>query len=435
MYYTCIILFDAFSLELASGIILTSVKKAEKQCYHFAVTHATMPTVQSISPQTKACHIHKLPIELLAAIFDEHSVHDWQAPFIDFSVCRRWRETTLLYPKLWSHITIPRHCNKKPSSNIKASLSRSRETPLFITFKHPQITYKERYLIDHMLFSKEVASRIRVFCYEGYLKALPTNCIWRTLRALHLKAWCSGTAVLPFDRQHFPSLEELILNGISRLPTLGVVPTLRYLLLSGVQDPSWLLLLLLCSDTLVELIVHNCLPPHFSSTIHLPNLRYLGVFDSFSFNSDLSSFRSHLAAPNLSIIHEQPNYRASFNLRLNFPSVVEYACRLDLLPLDENVFEETLGLQRMALMCPLDGLENIFRLMATSAHHLSHLSAIELFTPDGILITDSQWLELLELLTGTPLSTTLRLKPMPRVSSVLRPFFGIFLPSFPPHIF
>ena len=307
------------------------------------------------------------------------------------------------------------------------SLSRSRETPLFINFKHPQIGLKEGDLIDHILFSNEVASRIRVFCYEGYLAAFPTNRVWRSLRALHLKAWWRGIVDLPFDRQHFPSLEELILNGALSLPTPGVVPPLRYLLLSGVQDPSWLSLLLHCSNTLVELIIYNCLPPPYSPPIHLPNLRYLGIFDSFSFYSALASFRSRLSAPNLSIIHEQPNHRAPFNLRLHFPSVVEYACQAELLSLDENVFEETLVLQRMALMGPLDGLKNIFRLMAASAHHLSHLSAIELLTPDEIPITDSQWLELLELLAGTPLSTTLRLKPMPRVSSVLRPFFGMQL--------
>lgn len=395
---------------------------------------ATMPTFQSTSAQIKACHIHNLPIELLAAIFHEHSVQDWQAPFIDSSVCRRWRETTFLYPKLWSHITIPRH-NRKPSSSIKAALSRSRENPLFITFKHPQITHKERYLINHMLFSDKMAARIRVLCFEGYLNALPANRVWRNLRALHLKAWCSGSAVFPFDRQHFPSLDEVILNGVSRLPNLEVAPPLRYLLLSGVQDSSWLLLLSRCSDTLVELIVHNSLPPPFSSTIHLPKLRYLGIFDCLSFYSGLSSFRSHLVAPKLSIIHEQPTYSASFNLQLHFPSVVEYACRAELLSLDENVFGEGLVLERMALMGPLDGLKNIFRLMARSPHHLSHLSTIELLTPDKNPITDSQWLELLDLLKGTPLSTALKLKPMPRVSSVLRPFFGMFLPFIFPRSF
>jgi hypothetical protein len=392
-----------------------------------------MPTFQSTSAQTKACHVHKLPIELLAAIFDEHSVQDWQAPFIDSSVCRRWRETTLLYPKLWSCITIPRH-NKRPSLSIKTSLSRSRKNPLFINFKHPQITLKERYLIDYMLFSDEVASRIRVLCYEGYLNSLSTNCVWRNLRALHLKGWCFGNASFAFDRQHFPSLDELILHGVLRLPNLGVVPQLRYLLLSGVQDSSWVFLLSQCSDTLVEFVVHNSLPPPFSSTIHLPKLRYLGVFDSFSFHSGLSSFRSRLAAPNLSIIHEQPNYSASFDLRLNFPSLVEYACRAELLSLDENVFAEKLVLERLALMGPLDRLKDIFHLMAIFPDHLSHLSAIELLTPDKNPITDSQWLELLDLLTGTPLSTTLKRKPMPRISSVLRPFFGTFLRFYFPHI-
>ena len=386
-----------------------------------------LPTMQFTSAQTQACHIHKLPIELLAAIFDEHGVQDWQAPFIDSSVCRRWRETTLLYPKLWSHITVPRH-NKKPSSSIKTSLRRSRKNPLFITFKHPQITDTEGDRIVNMLFSDEIAARIWVLCYEGYLDTLPTTRVWRSLRALHLKSWCSKNAVFPLDRQHLPFLEELVLNGVSRLPDLGVVPPLRYLLLSGVQGTSWLLLLSRCSNTLVELIVQNCQPPPYPSTIHLPNLRYLGIFDSFSFHSRLSSLRSHLTAPNLSIIHEQPNYSASFNLRLGFPSVVEYACGTEFLSLDENVFSEGLVLERMALMGPLDGMKDIFRIMAIFPHHLSHLDTIELLTPDKNPITDSQWLELLDLLAGTPLYTTLKLKPMPRISSVLRPFFGIFLP-------
>lgn len=398
-------------------------------------TMPTMPTFQSTSAQTKACHIHKLPVELLAAIFDEHSVQDWQAPFINSRVCRRWRETTLLHPKLWSRIEILRH-NKRPSSSIKTSLSRSREKPLFINFKHPHITYTERYTINHMLFSDEVAPRIWVLCYEGYLNnLLPINRVWRNLRALHLKVWNVQNRGLPLDRQHFPSLEELILTGIMCLPRLGVVPPLRYILLSGVQDASYLPLLSLCSDTLVELILHNTLPPPFSSTIHLPKLQYLGVFDKFHLDSGSSSFRSHLVAPNLSVIHEKLSYRASFNLRLNFPSLVEYACRAELLSLDENVFAERLVLERMALMGPFDGLKNIFRLMEISSHHLSHLSAIELLTPGETPITDSQWLELLDLLTGTPLFTTLKLKPIPRVSSGLRPFFGIFFPFYFPQSF
>ena len=386
-----------------------------------------MPMFRFASAQIKDCHIHKLPIELLAAIFDAHGVQDWRAPFIDSSVCRRWRETTFLYPKLWSHITVPR-CNRKPSSSLKASLSRSRENLLFITFKYPHIIHTEETLIITMLFSDEIAARTRVLCYEGYLNTLPTNRVWRNLRALHLKSWCSKDAVLPLDRQHFPFLEELVLNGVSRLPSLGVVPPLRYLLLSGVQGTSWLLLLSRCSNTLVELIVHNCVPSPHPSTIHLPKLRYLGIFDSFSFHSTLSSLHSHLIAPNLSVIHEQPNYVPSFNLRLNFPSLVEYARGTDFLSLDENAFAEGLVLERMALMCPLDGIKDIFRIMARSPHHLSHLDTIELLTPDQSPITDSQWLELLELLAGTPLYTSLKLKPMPRISSVLRPFFGIFLP-------
>ena len=386
-----------------------------------------MPPMHFTLAQTKACHIHKLPIELLAAIFDEHGAQHWQAPFIDSSACRRWRETALLYPKLWSHITVPRH-NRKPSASIKTSLSRSRENPLFITFKHPQITRTEGDLINNILFSDEIAARIRVLCSEGYLDTLATNRVWRNLRALHLKSWCSKNAVLSFDQQHFPFLEELVLNGVPRLPNLGVIPPLRYLMLSGVQGTSWLLLLSRCSDTLVELIVHNCIPPLYPSTIHLPKLRYLGIFDNFSFHPGLSSLRSHLTAPNLSIIHEQPNHSASFDPGLNFPSLVEYARGTEILSLDENVFAEGLVLERMALIGPLYGMKHIFRLMAISPHHLSHLDAIELLTPDRSPITDSQWLDLLDLLAGTPLYTALKLKPMPRISSVLRPFFGIFLP-------
>jgi F-box-like len=381
--------------------------------------------------QAKVCHIHKLPNELLAAVFEEHLFLHPQAPFIDSRVCRRWRETALLYPKLWSSIIISRS-NKRPSLSLKASFSRSRDRPITISFKYPQLTHEERTLVNKMLFSsKGMASRIKSLCFEDYFTALPKNGVLCNLRALHLKAWRYGETNIPLDRQHLPSLEELILNGVSspNLP-MGAFPPLRYLLLSGVQDSAWMLLLSGCSDTLVELIVHNC---HFRqvgpcSTVYLPKLRYLALFDSLSHYSGLFHLRSYLAAPNLSVIHEQPNYRIPFSLRMGFPSVVEYACRSELLTLDENVFAERLVVERMALMGPLDGLRKIFRLIALYPHHLPRLSTIELITPDGNPITDQQWLELLGLLTGTPLSTTLKLQPMPRLPSVLLPFSGIFLP-------
>ena len=386
-----------------------------------------MTTSLSTPAHIKACHIHKLPIELLATIFNKHSLQDWEAPFIDSRVCRRWRETTLLYPRLWSRIIISRN-NKRPLSRIKVSLSRSRENPLFINFKHPQLTHEERIIISGMLFSDGTASRMQVLCYEGYLTALPIGGVWLNLRALHLKAWGYGHTNIPFDRQHFPSLEELILNGEMPLPiNLGVLPPLRYLLLSCVQDSAWRLVSG-CADTLVELVVHNCQRLPFSMTIDLPKLRYLAVFDSLSHFSGHFNLRSRLAAPSLSVIHEQLNYLAPFNLCLNFPSVVEYACRSEFLCLDENVFGERLVLERMSLMGPLNGLKDIFRIMASSPNHLSRLSAVELRTQDANPITDSQWLELRDLLIGTPLYTTLKLQPMPRVSSVLFPFFGISPP-------
>ena len=119
-------------------------------------------------------------------------------------------------------------------------------------------------------------------------------------------------------------------------------------------------------------------------------------------------------------------------LRLDFSLVVEYACRVEFLTLDGNIFGERLVLERMALVDPsdaLDGLKNIFRLMASSPHRLAHLFAIELITPDGNSITHPQWLELLDLLTGTPLSTVLKPQTMPRVSSALRPFSVCFFHS------
>ena len=386
-----------------------------------------MSTSQSTPALIKACHIHKLPIELLATIFNEHSLQDWQAPFIDSSVCHRWRETTLIYPKLWSRIIISRN-DKGPLSRIKVSLSKSRESPLVIHFKHPLLMHAEGIFITNMLFSDETTSRIQVLCDEGTLTAIPAGGVWRSLRALHLNAWGYGNADIPFDRQHFPSLEELILNGEMPLPmNLEVLPPLRYLLVSETQKTGWELLSG-CSDTLVELIVHDCQQPPFSATINLPKLRYLAVFDSLSIFADPFSVRWGLAAPNLSILHEQLGWSAPFNLRFNFPSLVEYACRVEFSSKDENVFAERLVLERMALMGPLTRLKNIFRLIASSPHHLPHLSAVELATPDGNPITDSQWLELRDLLRGTPLYTTLKLQLMPRVSSVLRPLRGIFLP-------
>ena len=387
-----------------------------------------MTTSLSTPALIKACHIHKLPIELLATIFHEHSFQDWEAPFIDSRVCRRWRETTHLYPELWSRIAISQKY-RRPLSRIKASLSRSRENPLFIHFRRPHLTHGEGNSIRDTLFSDEATSRMRELCYEGYLMTLPVDGVWRNLRALHLKPWGYGNTNtnVPFDREHFPSLEELILNGEMPLPiNLGVLPPLRYLSLMGVHG-SVRELLSGSSDTLVELVVHHCRqPPPSSATIHLPKLRYLAVFDGITYVAEPFTLRSRLVAPNLSVIHEQQDHRVPFNLHFNSASVVEYACQAEFFCLDENVFAERLKLERLALMGPLNGLKKIFRIMASSPHHLSHLSTVELRTQDGSPITDSRWLELRDLLKGTPLHATLKLQPMPRVSSVLWTFFGIF---------
>lgn len=87
--------------------------------------------------------------------------------------------------------------------------------------------------------------------------------------------------------------------------------------------------------------------------------------------------RSCLAAPNLTVIHEQLISRVPFDLRLNFPSLVEYACRAEFLPLDNDVFTYEAHTRKNGSGGCSGGLKNVFRFMATYPHHLSHLSAIE----------------------------------------------------------
>src|SRR5258706_15784461 len=98
---------------------------------------------------------------------EEHSVQELRAPFIDSQVCHRWHETTQLWPRVWSYITmrlIPEH--KIPIDQFKAILERSGDSPLHVNLEYPDFAVVQG-ISATLLFRRPMITRIRTLLLNG----------------------------------------------------------------------------------------------------------------------------------------------------------------------------------------------------------------------------------------------------------------------------
>ena len=353
------------------------------------------------------CYINRLPIELLAAIFEEHSVLELRAPFIDSQVCSRWHETTQHWPRVWSYITMRSPTEHGvPISQFKAILERSGDTPLHVNLEylHSAILLG---ISSMMLFQRPVITRIQTLLLKGRLPGdLRVMEGMPNLRILQLmKCYWGGPVEFLLGTKNFPLLDELVVHCVELLPhaALGSPVLLRTISFYGVAHMEWVNILLECRQTLVEVFLGHCrLPP--PAQIHLPNLKFLAL-------SNMLNFRNHIVAPGLLTFHEQLEHLAPLTLPFTFSSITEYACRVhspfagDETLLAEGVFP---NLERFVLWDRWSGIRDVLWELVTHPHAVPKLNAIELVTESGLDLSDNQWAELERLVVHTPLSSALK---------------------------
>ncbi|KAF7332266.1 MYND-type domain-containing protein [Mycena kentingensis (nom. inval.)] len=157
--------------------------------------------------------IHKLPPEILIAIFEEYMLDAAASNFIPkissalilASVCQRWRDVTLDVPKLWSRIALPQRPSKSHpqfAQLVQTCMQRSRGAPLTLSIAG----CKNTILID--------------------ILATKAAC-WRDLRVDQAVASGRVLAHIP----ELPNLEtiRMQLHLVNELKTiaLGALPRLR----------------------------------------------------------------------------------------------------------------------------------------------------------------------------------------------------------------
>ena len=122
------------------------------------------------------CYINRLPIELLAMILEEHSALELRAPFIDSQVCRQWHETTRLWPRVWSYITMRSITEQNiPINPFKAILERSGDSPLHVNLDYPDF-FMMWGVSAMLLFQRPTISRIRILLLRGVCRSISERC-------------------------------------------------------------------------------------------------------------------------------------------------------------------------------------------------------------------------------------------------------------------
>ena len=354
------------------------------------------------------CYINRLPIELLAAIFEEHSVLELRAPFIDSQVCHRWHETTQLWPRVWSYITMRSTTEHNiPIDQFQTILERSGDSPLHINLEYPDFAL-ERRISAMLLFQHLMITRIRTLLLKGGLpgdfrmmEGMPN------LRILQLrKCHWGGTMKFLLGTGNFPLLDELVVHlctGSLPRVALGSPVLLRTVSFCYVKNMEWVKILSECRETLVEVFICHCkLPP--SAQIHLPNLKFLAL--SYMFN-----FRDDIVAPNLLTFHEHLEHLALLKLPFTFSSITEYACRVTSSFVGDEPFfagHELPNLERFVLWSSWTGIREVLWELVSHTHAVPKLNTIELATGNGEDLSGTQWAELARLVVHTPLSSTFK---------------------------
>ena len=360
------------------------------------------------------CYINRLPSELLSAILEEHSVLEPQAPFIDSQVCRRWHETTQLWPRVWSYITmrsVTQH--EMPINRFKVILERSRDSPLHVNLEYHYLA-RVRGNSVKLLFQRPTITRIQVLLLKG---SLPSDIRemggMPNLRILQLIScdW-GGSIKFQLHAKSFPLLDKLVVHRLGLLPhvALGSPVPLQTISFCYVEDLEWVKILSECRETLVEVFLWGCkLPP--PAQIHLPNLKFLAL-------SNMRNFRNDIIAPGLITFHEHLEHLAPLKLPFTFSSINEYACQLtspsigDEPLLAEHVLPE---LERFVLWGTLSGIREVLRELVSHLHTVPKLNTIELAADNGENLSGTQWAELERLVVHTPLSAILKRQTDSRV--------------------
>lgn len=362
------------------------------------------------------CYINRLPVELLAAILEEHSVQEQWAPFIDSQVCRRWCETIKLWPRVWSYITV-RSINERQISlinRVKTFLERSCDSPLHIDLEYSS------WVADSgpsaVIFQLPTSTRIQNLILKGPLP----DAIWMVdgmpnLRSLELRQCDWRRTMFQLGAEKFPLLDEFVARGMWSIPSMvmGSPVLLRTLSFSYIRHMEWANILSECRETLVEVLLDRCgLPP--PTQIHLPRLRFLAL-------SNMLDFRNDIVAPGLTTFHERPDRLDSLKLPFNFSSITEYACQGGFSSVDDEPFSEgrvLANLERLALWGTWRGIRGVMWKLVSYPQAAPKLSAIELAAEDGDDLDNVQWAELENLFANTPLSSTLKRRTDSRASYV-----------------
>ena len=383
---------------------------------------ATAPSTLPASSSTPSdntyigeCYISRLPVELLAAILEEHSVQEQWAPFIDSQVCRRWHETTQLWPRVWSYITMHLISGRRiPVNRVKTFVKRSCDSPLHIDLEYSSWVADSG--LSTLLFQRPTVIRIQNLILKGSLPDI----VWKVdsmpnLRSLELRQCDWKRDMFQLGAESFPLLDEFVARGMWSIPSMvmGSPTLLRTISFSYIRHTEWAKIISECRETLVEVLLDRCgLPP--PAQVHLPNLRFLAL-------SNMLDFRNDIVAPGLTTFHERPDHLDSLKLPFTFSSMTEYACQGSYPSVDDEPFLEgrTLpNLERLALRGTWKGIREVMWKLVSHPQAIPKLSAIELAAENGEDLSDSQWAELENLFANTPLSSTLKRRTETRASYV-----------------
>jgi len=366
---------------------------------------------------TGECYINRLPVELLAAILEEHSVLELWAPFIDSQVCRRWHETTRRWHRVWSYITItmrPTAEHNIPLNRFKTFLKRSCHVPLHVNLG--KLGFSRREISIMLLSQRPVITRIQTLFLEEFgmdeilqmMEGMPN------LRTLQFRD-CDPRAFTKFllIAKSFPLLHELVAHGTLSLPEVAhsAPVLLRTISFSFLRYTEWVKILLECRRTLVEVFLHRCTPPP-PAQIHLPNLKFLAL-------SYMRDFRNDIVAPSLTTFHECLAHFDPLKLPFTFSSITEYACQGDFTSVGgqplwgEHVLPK---LERLVLWGPCEGISKVLWNLVPYPHSVPKLNTIELAHWNGKELRRDQWAELEKLFVHTPLSSILERRTGSRAS-------------------
>ena len=371
---------------------------------------------------TGECYINRLPVELLVAILEEHSVLELSAPFIDSQVCRRWHETTHLWPRVWSYITIRSTRQELPLNRIKTLLERSCDSPLHVNLEYigwPLMKPSILLLLQHPVITR-IQTLLLYFSLPDEIQMVGSMPNLRTLQLRQCES--SVPTRLPLNIKMFPLLDELVIEAAMGFgyPVQATPLLLRTISLSRVSTIQWAELLLECRETLVEVSLHRCTPPP-PAQIHLPNLKFLSL-------SYMRDSRNGIVAPSLITFHERFAHFDPLKPPSTFSSITEYACKGDFPsvgdapPWGERVLPR---LERLVLWGKGEGTRKVLCGLVSHPHSVPKLKTIGLARADGQDLSHDQWAELEELFAHTPLSSTLERRTGSRASYAPPRFFVV----------